>query len=75
MCILHIYWTEQVALERAAQSFEHGKFGVMQRMHTHKNGYYDKLNEAHTGQPEYTDYYGIVPLWDMSALRCVLVGR
>ena len=47
----------------------------MQRMHTHKNGYYDKLNEAHTGQPEYTDYYGIVPLWDMSALRCVLVGR
>eukprot|EP01051_Picozoa_sp_SAG22_P001397 SAG22_NODE_54_length_23787_cov_12.917511_10_plen_249_part_00 len=28
-----------VALERAAQSYEHGKFGVMQRMHTHKNGY------------------------------------
>jgi ectoine hydroxylase-related dioxygenase (phytanoyl-CoA dioxygenase family) len=55
-----------VTMERAAQSFEHGKFGVMQQMHTHKNGYYDKLNEAQTGEPEYTDYYGIVPLWDMN---------
>lgn len=54
------------ALERAAQSYEHGKFGVMQSMHTHKNGYYDKLNESQTGEPEYTDYYGIVPLWDMN---------
>lgn len=56
-----------VTLERAAQSFEHGKFGVMQTMHTHKNSYYNKLNETQTGEPEYTDYYGIVPLWDMSA--------
>ena len=55
-----------VTLERAAQSFEHGKFGVMQSMHTHKNGYYDRLNEEQTGEPEYTDYYGIVPLWDMN---------
>lgn len=31
-----------VALERAAQTFEHGKFGVMQRIHTHKIGYYDE---------------------------------
>ena len=54
------------ALERAAQSYEHGKFGVMQSMHTHKNGYYDELNESQTGEPEYTDFYGIVPLWDMN---------
>ena len=38
----------------------------MQSMHTHKNGYYDRLNEEQTGEPEYTDYYGIVPLWDMN---------
>jgi hypothetical protein len=28
-----------VTMERAAQSYDHGKFGVMQSMHTHKNGY------------------------------------
>ena len=31
-----------------------------------EDGYYDKLNESQTGEPEYTDYYGIVPLWDMN---------
>jgi len=90
-----------VTMERAAQSYDHGKFGVMQSMHTHKNGYCeyalalllqavgrrsvtpcrnaypcclvprtdDKLNESQTGEKEYTDFYGIVPLWDMSASR------
>ena len=57
------------ALERASQSFAHGKLGVMQRLHTHKNAFYDALNSRTPGEwrdaqgKTYTDYYGIVPLW------------
>lgn len=54
------------ALSKAAQSFSHGKLGVMQPLHTHKNSFYDALNEEQTGEQTYTDYYAVVPLWDMN---------
>ena len=43
------------ALRVAAAGYEHGKLGVAQRLHTHKNGYYDELNEEQTGKPEYCE--------------------
>ena len=43
-----------------------GKLGVMQRLHTHKNSFYDELNKEQTGEETYTDYYSVIPLWDMN---------
>jgi hypothetical protein len=50
----------KTVLQKAATSYEHGKLDMMD-LHTHANTYYDERN----GKP-FTDFYSIVPLWDMN---------
>jgi ectoine hydroxylase-related dioxygenase (phytanoyl-CoA dioxygenase family) len=44
----------------AATAHAHGRLN-MQELHTHKNSFYDERNGS-----EFTDFYSIIPLWDMN---------
>ncbi len=51
----------QGGLQRlAATDHMHGRLN-MNELHTHKNSYYDERNGA-----PFTDFYSIIPLWDMN---------
>ena len=47
----------EAALRVAERRYPHGKLGVAQEMHTHWTDYYG---------PDHTNYYSIVPLFDMN---------
>ncbi|MDA1298872.1 MAG: phytanoyl-CoA dioxygenase family protein [Proteobacteria bacterium] len=51
---------EGVLQRLQATNHRHGRLN-MQELHTHKNSYYDERNGA-----PFTDFYSIVPLWDMN---------
>ncbi len=51
---------EGVERRLAATDHAHGRLN-MQELHTHKNSFYDERNGA-----PFTDYYSIIPLWDMN---------
>lgn len=51
---------EDVLRRLAATNHAHGRLN-MQELHTHKNSYYDQRNGA-----PFTDFYSIIPLWDMN---------
>ncbi len=51
---------EGVQRRLAATNHAHGRLN-MQELHTHKNSFYDERNGA-----PFTDFYSIVPLWDMN---------
>ena len=51
---------EGVLRRLASTNHAHGRLN-MQELHTHKNSFYDERNGA-----PFTDFYSIIPLWDMN---------